>query len=187
MPNAPASSAAYLKALGLTSLDLQSKGLANYNALLQAYPRTQTGSTTTDNNVMQAMYKAAPDPFAAAMANLAASKTGIGAGRASVPGTQPMNLNGTPQSAYNIPDRNTRSSQGNSDIMQQLGPYGQAKTNAYAPMTWDDEEWVGGTPQEMYYKGPADVFSGWAGGTPEELYNFNIPDDPTSGAMNLNP
>ncbi len=78
--------ASYLRALGLTSLGLEQQGMQNYLSLLSQSPRmtTQTGTQTTPNDVLRAIYAAAPDPFAAAMANLEAQRMGLGQGESSV-------------------------------------------------------------------------------------------------------
>jgi hypothetical protein len=74
--------AAYQQFLGLSAQQLEQQGLTNYQGLLAGAPRTTdtTGIQTTDNNVLAAEYAAAPNPYAAAMANLAAQQAGLSGG-----------------------------------------------------------------------------------------------------------
>src|ERR1017187_10201216 len=74
--------AAYQQFLGLSAQQLEQQGLTNYEGLLAGAPKTTTtsGSQTTDNNVLAAEYAAAPNPYAAAMANLAAQQAGLANG-----------------------------------------------------------------------------------------------------------
>jgi hypothetical protein len=88
----PNNMAAYQQFLGLSSQGLQQQGQTNLNAALAAAPRTTStsGSQTTDNNVLAAITAAAPNPYAAAMANLASQQSGLGAGLGSArPGAAP--------------------------------------------------------------------------------------------------
>lgn len=82
-PGSPNANAAYLRALGLSTLDLEQRGMQDYINLLNASPRTTTTDTTQtiDNSVLKAIYEAAPDPYLAAMANLQARLSGEGAGK----------------------------------------------------------------------------------------------------------
>jgi hypothetical protein len=84
MPLSENANAAYLRALGLTSLDLQGRGMQSYTNLLQASPRTTTTTQEQSNNVLKAIYEAAPNPYAAAMANLQAMQMGRGSGAGAV-------------------------------------------------------------------------------------------------------
>lgn len=86
--------AAYLQALGLTSLDLTNMGQTNLLRQLPALPGSQisqnpefspSSASATDVNSSNAIYRSAPDPRAAAIAAMAAANAGIGAGRGSVP------------------------------------------------------------------------------------------------------
>jgi hypothetical protein len=81
----PNNMAAYQQFLGLSAQKLEQQGLTNYEGLLAGAPRTTdtTGTQTTDNNVLKAEYAAAPDPYAAAMANLAAQRAGMAGGAGS--------------------------------------------------------------------------------------------------------
>lgn len=72
-PGSPNMNAAMLRALGLTTLDLQN--LAE-NQLTQAIRRTPVQETQTGTQ----QTVGGPDPYAAAMANLAAAQMGLGAG-----------------------------------------------------------------------------------------------------------
>ena len=85
-PGAPNANAAYLRALGLTSIGQQQQGLQNLSSVIQQVPiqPTQTGTQTTDLSLLKAQYAAAPDPRLAAEQALRNAQTGIAAGRGSV-------------------------------------------------------------------------------------------------------
>jgi hypothetical protein len=85
----PNNMAAYQQFLGLSAQQLEQQGLTNYQGLLAGAPRTTntSGSQTIDNNVLAAEYAAAPDPYAAAMANLAAQQAGLAGGAGAGVGT----------------------------------------------------------------------------------------------------
>lgn len=93
--DSPNNTAAYQQFLGLSSQQLEQQGQTNLNAGLAAAPRTTTsaGTQTTDNNVLAAEMAASPNPYAAAMANLAAQQAGLagGAGAAGGGGSQSGN------------------------------------------------------------------------------------------------
>lgn len=108
-PTSPNADAAYLRALGLTSQGLQQQGMANYLSLLSQSPRITTSEAQQilSNNVLRAQMAAAPDPYAAAMANLAAQRRGLAAGGAAgggggYPVSAPTSTY-TPGSAYTQP------------------------------------------------------------------------------------
>lgn len=86
--DSPNNMAAYQQFLGLSAQQLEQQGLTNYNALLAGAPRTTdtTGSQTIDNNVLAAIYAAAPNPYLAAQANLAAQRAGLASGAGAVGG-----------------------------------------------------------------------------------------------------
>lgn len=94
--DSPNNMAAYQHFLGLSAQQLEQQGLTNYNALLAGAPRTTdvSGTQTIDNNVLKAITDAAPDPYAAAMANLAAQRAGLAGGSGAVGG------GGTSQSPF---------------------------------------------------------------------------------------
>jgi hypothetical protein len=85
----PNNMAAYQQFLGLSAQQLEQQGLTNYEGLLAGAPRTTdtTGTQTIDNNVLAAEYAAAPNPYAAAMANLAAQEAGLSGGAGAGAGT----------------------------------------------------------------------------------------------------
>jgi hypothetical protein len=97
MPGSDNANAAYLRALGLTSLGLQQQGIQNYANLLQTSPKTTTQTSETSNNVLKAIYEAAPSPYAAAMANLQAQQQGLGAGLGSGGGVRAPAMPVAPQ------------------------------------------------------------------------------------------
>lgn len=74
--------AAYLKALGLTSMQLQQLGESQLTAAIGRTPiqQMQTGTQQSDLAAQQAIYNAAPNPTMAAGANLSAARAGMGAG-----------------------------------------------------------------------------------------------------------
>lgn len=79
-PGSPNATARYLASYLLGRAKMRQQGMQSYLNLLAQSPRTQTQSQTVSNNVLQAMYAAAPQPYAAAMANLQAQRSGLGAG-----------------------------------------------------------------------------------------------------------
>lgn len=86
-PGSPNANAAYLQALGLTTQQLQQTGLQDYLQLLAQSPRTTTQQQVIDNNVLQAITSAAPDPYSAALANMAAQAAGLRGGAGAGGGT----------------------------------------------------------------------------------------------------
>ena len=81
-PGSANANAAYLRALGLDTQQLEQQGMGNYLNLLQTTPRDTTTTQTNSNNVLQSLYAAAPDPMSAALANLGAQGLGLQAGNA---------------------------------------------------------------------------------------------------------
>lgn len=75
--------AAYLRALGLTSLQLQQLGHSQLTEAMQRTPIQQMQTTTTrrDLGAERAVYAAAPEPAAAAAEALRQAQYGLGAGR----------------------------------------------------------------------------------------------------------
>lgn len=87
-PGSPNANAAYLRALGLTSMGLQQLGEQQLTAAVGRTPlqQTQVGTQTSDLAAARAQYAAAPDPRAAALESLATAKQGIRAGIGGVGG-----------------------------------------------------------------------------------------------------
>lgn len=87
-PGSPNANAAYLRALGLTSLGVMQGAEPQLTAAVQRTPIQQTNvqTQTTDLGAARAQYAAAPDPYLAAMAALGAGQQGIAAGRGSIGG-----------------------------------------------------------------------------------------------------
>lgn len=88
-PMAPNTNAGYLKALGLTSLGMKQQGREGLNALMTSVPRApqfdpthQLVSPDLAQEVanLQAAMRVAPNPTAAARANVAALQSGLGIG-----------------------------------------------------------------------------------------------------------
>jgi len=92
-PGSPNANAAYLRALGLTSLGLQQQGEGELTGAIQRTPQAQPFNMSAfltspeaqqQYGTAQALYNAAPDPAAAAGANLGATAAGLAAGRGSM-------------------------------------------------------------------------------------------------------
>jgi len=85
-PGSPNSNAAYMRALGLTSMGLQQLGEGQLTSAIQRTPiqQNQISTATTDLGAARAQYAAAPDPAKAAGAALAAARAGTKAGGSSV-------------------------------------------------------------------------------------------------------
>jgi hypothetical protein len=108
----PDSNAAYLQALGLTSLDLSNTGIGNLSRLIGSTPQGPAfnpasmlvnPSEQLGQENFNSMLEAAPDPRAAAMANVAALNAGRGGGgsRLAPPMPDPtITSNPTPSSVY---------------------------------------------------------------------------------------
>jgi hypothetical protein len=84
-PGSPNANAAMLKALGLTSLGLEQQGQSDLSRLIGEVPvgpafnpasMLVTPEQQQEAAAANALYRAAPDPYAAAMANLAAAQYG---------------------------------------------------------------------------------------------------------------
>jgi len=113
-PGSPNANTALLRALGLTSLGLQSQGEGE---LTSAIGRTPTGGLFQPGSMLvspeqqqaasaaQALYASAPDPSAAAAASLGTARSALGAGLGSVspvlPGTGSFNYGAPAPSVYN--------------------------------------------------------------------------------------
>lgn len=85
-PGSANASASYLRALGLTSLQLKQLGENQLTAAVQRTPiqQTQLATQTTDLAAARAQYAAAPNPAAQAAASRAAAQSGIRAGLGAV-------------------------------------------------------------------------------------------------------
>lgn len=90
--------AAYLRALGLTSLDLTNMGQTNLLRQLTSLPGAQTYENASfyptsgqqyESSLQSNIFAAAPDPAAAGNANLRAAQAGYGVGRGSMGGGLP--------------------------------------------------------------------------------------------------
>lgn len=87
-PGSANANAAFLRALGLNSMQLQELGHTQLTEAMNRTPvqQSQDTSTTKDNGVEAALAAAQPNPGAAARANLAAAQLGTRAGGASIGG-----------------------------------------------------------------------------------------------------
>lgn len=97
-PGSPNANAAYLRALGLTSLGMQQQGEQNLTAAIGRTPQAApmnlspflvTPAQQQEAEVANRLYGAAPNPTAVAGANLGAAYGGLAAGRGSV-GSSPI-------------------------------------------------------------------------------------------------
>lgn len=81
-PGSANTDAAYLRALGLTELQLQQLGHTQLGEAMARTPIQERTTTTNriDNNVLKAIYAAAPNPAAAAAEALRIAQMGAGAG-----------------------------------------------------------------------------------------------------------
>lgn len=84
-PGAPITDAAYLRALGLTSLQLQQLGHQQLTEAMARTPIQQTQTTTTRRDLAaeKAIYASAPNPRAAAEQAIRDAQAGMGAGEVS--------------------------------------------------------------------------------------------------------
>jgi hypothetical protein len=97
-----ANNASYLQALGLTSLGLEQTGLTDFSNVLKDLPGANlyqnpglyvTPGLAQNAAAENAVYHSAPNPAAAAAANLAAAQRGVGAGGGNV-GIAPTMMGG---------------------------------------------------------------------------------------------
>lgn len=172
-PGSPNSNAAYLKALGLNSLQLTQQGQQNFQSILPSLPGAQisqnpefspSSAAATDVNSSNAVYRSAPDPAAAARAAAAAAAAGVGAGRASVPGytgggavtPAPTDPAATPDTVWS-PGGNDEYING---ILQKYDPsannfdYSTVNANANAPAGNQGSFSYGSVPDSMDFEMP---------------------------------
>ena len=136
-PGSPNSNAAYLRALGLTSLGLQQQGEGELTGAIQRTPQGQpfnlssfltTPEQQQQYGTAQAIYNAAPNPAAAAGANLSAAAAGLAAGGGSIGApTMPIAAGG-----YQAPPTNTGSVWGNASNDFQTPDQGYTNWNQWA-------------------------------------------------------
>jgi hypothetical protein len=88
-PGSPNANAAYLRSLGLNSLQLTNTGEQNLNAATAALPGQSIAQNPNfylnpnlqyEAGLQNSIFAAAPNPYAAAMANLGAARGGVAAG-----------------------------------------------------------------------------------------------------------
>lgn len=108
MPGSANSNASYLRALGLTSLDLSKDAGKEIEQGILAEPRVNPNNllvTPSDEQaarVAQEIYRSSPDPAAAAAASLRNAQSGLSAGQGSM-GSQPWWSQAYANSASYIP------------------------------------------------------------------------------------
>lgn len=166
----PNTNAAYLRALGLTSIGLQDQALKNLGTLTGMIPRGPTfdPSTMLLSPGMQQMWeylasvlRAAPNPELAANTNTAALLSGLGRGRGgtAMPDNRAASVLNYLQSLIR-PDTPPR------DIP--AGFPDPSKLPANQPPSWEDQfwaDWNQGTPVETSYGGTAlPTEDYWSGG-----------------------
>jgi hypothetical protein len=131
--------AAYLKALGLTSMQLQQLGHTQLTEAMGRTPiqQTQLGTQKTDQGAAAAVYASAPNPALMQQASMNAAGAGMGAGRT------PLNpQSGTQAMGFQSPNYTNPAAVGATglDALQKpgytfdnmTGQYTQAQTNPYA-------------------------------------------------------
>jgi hypothetical protein len=96
-PGSANTSAEYLRALGLTSLQLQQLGHSQLTEAMQRTPvqQTQAGTSTQDLSAQQAIYNAAPVPGAAARQAMLNAQQGMNQGRSLAGGVPVVGGGGT--------------------------------------------------------------------------------------------
>lgn len=175
-PGAPNANAAFLRALGLTSMQLQQLGNQQLTQAMARTPIQKTDLTTqtTDLGAARAQMAAAPSPAAAAAAALAAAKQGIqsGAGSVRMPSAPSMPSYSTPAqrtSSYNPGPVIVRGGTGWAPSPWE--PSIDPKTGTYTGLPMSDFYGAGGgyaaSPQfNTGYLGGSDLLGGMAlGGT----------------------
>lgn len=150
-PGSANANASFLRALGLTSMQLQQLGHSQLTDAMNRTPMRESSqsSQTIDNGVQAAIAAAAPNPAAAARANLAATRAGMGAGAGAVGGfSTPGGLpsGGTPWSLPETPMPTT------------LGSLGGG-FNAPSASSFDWNSWATGLPGQKT-TGGGDFYAG---------------------------
>jgi hypothetical protein len=202
-PMAPFTNAQYLRSLGLTSLGMKQQGLSALNALMGSVPRAPafdpssmlvTPAQQQEAQWMAEMMRRAPNPTAAAAANLAALRAGMGVG------------GGSPVGGFNLPVRGGPAFE---EPPLPSGGYGPDVTygatgvgdpyltpNDAAYTNW--QKMFGGGAPEFTGAGDTAAETMWntlqGGGTMEDVYNLGlspaieptmIQDMPAAGPMDV--
>ena len=165
-PGSPNANSAYLRALGLTSMQLQQLGNTQLTAAMGRTPvqQTQTGTQQTDLAAQQAVYNSAPNPAAAAAAAMGAARSGMGAGfgGGAAPITQPST---SASSALGAMGYNLLPSYGGTGLGEPTPWWNpQPSETTYNPTT-DQSQYNYGVPN--YYDTQGDFGDEYAG-TPME-------------------
>lgn len=182
-PGSPNESAAYLRALGQTSQQLQNLGNTQLTQAMGRTPIQQasTGSQTTDLSALQAIYNAAPIPSYAAAANRNAMNQGLGSGAgAANPGSYAQNyMNSAAQQLANLQNQYQR------QLDQQLAsvyPNRSRGTGQYQTPTPTDQNYGGvlqfGDWTYDPYSGWFDTNTGmpWDGTNTASIGSYTMPD-----------
>lgn len=158
-PGSPNANAAYLRALGLTSLGQMQTGEQNLTAAIGRTPQAApmnlspflvTPAQQQEAAVANALYGAAPNPSAVAAANLGAARSGLGLGAGSVSAPTIPNFGGGfgGFSGYQSGGGATGTQIGGVD-------YGPGQTPATAFQNWND--WYSSLPGQQSSYNPADT------------------------------
>lgn len=191
-PDSPASNAAYLRALGLTSTSLQNLGQQQYTAALGATPRgplfNPATMLTTPSEEQQAQLYAnilqgAPIPSSAAAAAEAAARRGIGAGMGAVGGTGASAamgaLRGTPTGGgYGAMPVGLSTGTG---LTYGGQTYYGGQTPEDASAAW--QRWIAGLPSSGvtgWDTGAQDTYT-YSGFSPEDISQFGLTEEDIYG------
>lgn len=178
-PDSPASNAAYLRALGLTSTALQSLGQQQYQSALASTPRGPLFDpskflVSPGEEQMAQLYAnilaGAPIPSAAAAANEAAARRGLTAGAGSVGGGGPISMGGGRPpvvTAGGYPPT----------VVAGATPYGGG-TPALGDFStgdwWKSIGWPGSTGTELGTDQFGEDLYTYSGFTPEDISTFGL-------------
>lgn len=153
-PGSPNTDAAYLRALGLTSLQLQQLGHSQLTEAMQRTPiqQTQTGTMTRDLGAERAVYASAPVPSAAHDQAIRDAQAGMGYGGKKVGGVSVAG-----PAPYNAPQLSPTSAVGAMGYRNPPALYGgQSGVSPYPGMVWD--------PTTGSYVPDPNKYTNWAAG-----------------------
>lgn len=198
LPGAPITDAAYLRALGLTSLQLQQLGHTQLTEAMARTPiqRQQTTTMTRDLGEERAIYASAPNPRAAAEQAIANARMGMGEGQGISRGPGVTTINPAAPSApfpQQGPDWNSRAAAADAAIRASMGnrlgnlgsqsdPYGSLFDYGLGGIQYGGYQQGGFYPSNTSYNPETDQ-SQYNYGLPD-YYGRQIVDDPASPMMN---
>ena len=169
-PSSPNSNASYLKALGLTSLSQQQKGMADLIGAINSTPTAPLSDPSrmfiTPDAVQQAqmaanLYASAPNPAAAARAARSAATVGSPRPAGSVFGVKPQTFFGGPPATTTSPDYSGD---------RAYGGYGPFENTSDDYANWS--QWFNNLP------GSGSTTGNWGGGIPAATWSdpYSQPD-----------